>query len=138
MELLRQSFRPEFLNRIDEIIVFRSLTKSSSIQITRLLLDQVAADCGPRASSRSSPTRQSPTWERGLRPRVRRETSAARHSAAGRGRALADVARGELEPGDRVRVDQRDGRLNVDIDKGAAEAMEEVEEPESQPARVGQ
>ena len=27
MEELKKSFRPEFLNRIDEVIVFRSLTQ---------------------------------------------------------------------------------------------------------------
>src|ERR687892_1240545 len=42
MEVLRQSFRPELLNRIDEIIVFRSLDRAQLMQITRLLLDRVA------------------------------------------------------------------------------------------------
>ena len=41
MQLLRSHFRPEFLNRIDEIIVFRALTKEQVIQITELLLDRV-------------------------------------------------------------------------------------------------
>jgi hypothetical protein len=42
MDMLRQSFRPELLNRIDEIIVFRSLDRDQLMQITRLLLDRVA------------------------------------------------------------------------------------------------
>ena len=42
MEILRQSFRPELINRIDEIIVFRSLTGEQLVQITRLLLDRLA------------------------------------------------------------------------------------------------
>jgi ATP-dependent Clp protease ATP-binding subunit ClpC len=42
MELLRVHFRPEFLNRIDEIIVFRALTREQVVEITRLLLDRVA------------------------------------------------------------------------------------------------
>ena len=41
MELLRQSFRPELLNRIDEIIVFRALDREQLKQITRLLLAKV-------------------------------------------------------------------------------------------------
>ena len=41
MELLRQSFRPELLNRIDEIIVFRALDREQPKQITRLLLAKV-------------------------------------------------------------------------------------------------
>ena len=43
---------------------------------------------------------------------------------------------GALQPDDRVRVDYDDVQLTFDIDKGAAEAMEEVEEPEPQPAHV--
>ena len=39
-----------------------------------------------------------------------------------------------LQPDDRVRVDFDDVQLTFDIDKGAAEAMEEVEE--SEPAHV--
>ncbi len=38
---LKQYFRPEFLNRLDEIIVFRQLTKPEVTQIADLLLDQV-------------------------------------------------------------------------------------------------
>jgi ATP-dependent Clp protease ATP-binding subunit ClpC len=37
---LRESFRPEFLNRIDEIIVFRELDQAELRQITSLLLSQ--------------------------------------------------------------------------------------------------
>lgn len=36
---LREHFRPEFLNRLDEIIVFRRLTDDQLRQITVLLLD---------------------------------------------------------------------------------------------------
>jgi ATP-dependent Clp protease ATP-binding subunit ClpC len=42
MEILRQSFRPEFVNRIDEIIVFRALTDEQLIEITTLLLDRLS------------------------------------------------------------------------------------------------
>ncbi|POX43997.1 AAA family ATPase [Streptomyces sp. Ru71] len=37
---LREHFRPEFLNRIDEIVVFRQLTGDELRQITQLLLGQ--------------------------------------------------------------------------------------------------
>jgi ATP-dependent Clp protease ATP-binding subunit ClpC len=37
---LREHFRPEFLNRIDEIVVFRQLTEEQLRRITDLLLDQ--------------------------------------------------------------------------------------------------
>jgi ATP-dependent Clp protease ATP-binding subunit ClpC len=40
MARLRESFRPEFLNRIDEIIVFRHLDEAQLRQITSLLLEE--------------------------------------------------------------------------------------------------
>ncbi len=42
LTLLRQHFRPEFLNRVDEIIVFRALEKEQIAKITDLLLHRLA------------------------------------------------------------------------------------------------
>ncbi len=39
LEVLKKSFRPEFLNRIDEVVVFHSLTKDHIIDIARLQLE---------------------------------------------------------------------------------------------------
>jgi ATP-dependent Clp protease ATP-binding subunit ClpA len=41
MEELKQYFRPEFLNRLDEIIVFRQLTKSEVKSIADIMLKGV-------------------------------------------------------------------------------------------------
>ena len=38
MQLLKQSFRPEFLNRLDEIVFYRPLTKADLTQIVDLLI----------------------------------------------------------------------------------------------------
>ncbi|MBO6297061.1 MAG: ATP-dependent chaperone ClpB [Prevotella sp.] len=43
MEMLKQTIRPEFLNRIDETIVFKPLTKQQIADVVRLQLDGVAA-----------------------------------------------------------------------------------------------
>jgi len=40
-ELLKRTIRPEFLNRIDEIIMFKPLTRSEIVQIVRLQLDML-------------------------------------------------------------------------------------------------
>ena len=45
---VRQIFRPEFLNRVDEIIVFHALTEVEIDQIARLLLSQVCARLADR------------------------------------------------------------------------------------------
>jgi ATP-dependent Clp protease ATP-binding subunit ClpC len=41
LNVLRNAFRPEFLNRIDEIIVFHSLTQEQVKEITKLQLEKV-------------------------------------------------------------------------------------------------
>jgi ATP-dependent Clp protease ATP-binding subunit ClpC len=38
--LLKDSFRPEFLNRIDEIVIFRSLSRDDTKEITRRLVEK--------------------------------------------------------------------------------------------------
>ena len=43
MAELRQTFRPEFLNRIDDIIVFRSLTEEDIREVARRMLSTVSA-----------------------------------------------------------------------------------------------
>jgi len=43
MSELKKTFRPEFLNRVDEIIVFHPLTREEIGQIAQLMLDEVSA-----------------------------------------------------------------------------------------------
>ena len=41
-EALREQFKPEFLNRLDDIIIFRKLTKEEAAQICRKITDGLA------------------------------------------------------------------------------------------------
>jgi len=43
MERLRQTFRPEFLNRIDEVVIFQPLDLEQARAITRLQMNELAA-----------------------------------------------------------------------------------------------
>jgi ATP-dependent Clp protease ATP-binding subunit ClpE len=43
-DALKQAFRPEFLNRIDDIIVFSELSKSELSQIVDLMLGEVVQE----------------------------------------------------------------------------------------------
>ncbi|MFL5629390.1 MAG: AAA family ATPase [Ktedonobacteraceae bacterium] len=43
LERLRQTFRPEFLNRIDEIVIFHPLGQEQARAITRLQMNELAA-----------------------------------------------------------------------------------------------
>ena len=45
MEEVRRIFKPEFLNRIDETIVFRSLNKKDMKQIVTLMLKDLTDRC---------------------------------------------------------------------------------------------
>jgi ATP-dependent Clp protease ATP-binding subunit ClpA/CHAT domain-containing protein len=42
-ERLRQTFRPEFLNRIDEVVIFHPLTQEQARAITRLQMNELAS-----------------------------------------------------------------------------------------------
>jgi ATP-dependent Clp protease ATP-binding subunit ClpB len=48
MDALRSNFRPEFLNRIDEIIIFKPLSQDQIGQIVEIQLDQVNDRLGDR------------------------------------------------------------------------------------------
>ncbi|RKY66232.1 MAG: hypothetical protein DRP97_08270, partial [Candidatus Latescibacterota bacterium] len=52
MELLRQSFRPEFLNRLDDIIVFHTLSRSQIEEIVRMQVKLLAQRVEERAKVR--------------------------------------------------------------------------------------
>ncbi len=43
LERLRQTFRPEFLNRIDEVVIFHPLEMEQAQQITRLQMEELGA-----------------------------------------------------------------------------------------------
>ena len=42
MEEVKRIFKPEFLNRIDDIIVFQQLTKEEIVQIAQIMLNETA------------------------------------------------------------------------------------------------
>ena len=44
MTALKQTFRPEFLNRVDETIIFNELTKDELLQIVDLMLNEIATE----------------------------------------------------------------------------------------------
>ena len=50
-DALRKAFRPEFLNRIDDIIIFEPLTQEQILQIVDLMADEVAGRLAERGVS---------------------------------------------------------------------------------------
>ena len=86
---LKKVFRPEFLNRIDEVIVFHKLAKDEIKEIVDLMIEPRPRPRSPSTScSSSSPRRPRTCWSRraGTR-RWARGRCAARSSATSRTRS---------------------------------------------------
>ena len=104
MQRLRESFRPEFLNRIDEIIVFRHLDETQLRQITSLLLEETTRRLHAQAITVEFTT-EAIDWlaRRGFQPefgaRPLRRSAGGGHRLSGcctggRGRTGAETAAG--------------------------------------------
>ncbi|MDO5015848.1 MAG: AAA family ATPase [Eubacteriales bacterium] len=69
-EALRTTFRPEFLNRIDEIVIFNHLTKEDLRQIVSLMLKEVADSMAEQGYKLEvTPAAKDALAERGYDPR---------------------------------------------------------------------
>jgi ATP-dependent Clp protease ATP-binding subunit ClpC len=112
MRALRSTFRPEFLNRIDEVIIFNSLSKEDIAEIARLMLDDVAKRCREIGISLSfSPAVAELLAERGFdanwgaRP-LRRTVMRLVED-----RLSTDLLEGKFAAGDKVKADVKDGEI---------------------------
>jgi ATP-dependent Clp protease ATP-binding subunit ClpB len=110
MEALRQAFRPEFINRIDEIVIFDPLGKEQLERIVVLLLKsvekllaerQITLELTPAANELLLREGYDPTY--GARPLRRTIQRLIQDPLA------LQILEGAILPGDHVRVD-RDGK----------------------------
>jgi ATP-dependent Clp protease ATP-binding subunit ClpB len=111
-EQMREFFRPEFLNRIDEIVEFKPLTKEQLSEIVDLQLERLRARLADRgieleltddAKQVLADAGWDPTY--GARPLKRALQRMVENPLALR------LLEGEFSDGDTVRVDARDGEL---------------------------
>jgi len=111
-EQMREFFRPEFLNRIDEIVEFKPLTKEQLANIVELQLERLRARLADRgiqlelteeAKQVIADAGWDPTY--GARPLKRALQRMVENPLALR------LLEGEFADGDTVRVDARDGEL---------------------------
>jgi ATP-dependent Clp protease ATP-binding subunit ClpB len=112
MDAMRNSFRPEFLNRIDEIIIFHGLKKEQLGQIVKLLVERVSERLAEQkislqlteaASDFLAEVGYDPVY--GARPLKR---AVQRYLETAIAKALL---RGEFKAGDTIMVDIEDERL---------------------------
>ena len=128
MQILRRTLRPEFLNRIDEVIVFRALTREQISEIARLLLEHTTRRLRPQgievefteeavelvAEEGFDPEFGARPLRRTLQRRIDNELSRM-------------VLGGSLSPGDKVVVSVEEGRLAFEVFEGAATVVGEAE-----------
>ncbi|MBQ1908251.1 MAG: AAA family ATPase [Firmicutes bacterium] len=112
--LLKSSFRPEFLNRLDDIVFFKPLTKDDMESIVDIQLAGLAArlkerslalDVTPAAKRFIIDSSYDPLY--GARPLKRFIQSELETMLAG------EILKGELSAGSAIKVDAADGRLSV-------------------------
>ncbi len=120
MQIIRHQLRPEFVNRIDEIIIFRALSREQIADIARLLLEHTerrlrAQDVEVEFTDEAvvvlaeegfDPEFGARPLRRTIQRRVDNELS----------RMILD---GSLEPGDKVIVGAEEGRLDFEVVEGA-------------------
>jgi ATP-dependent Clp protease ATP-binding subunit ClpA len=135
---LREHFRPEFLNRVDEIIVFRPLDESQLSEIVGLLLEGVRARLADSGigleltdAARAHVAREGYDPQFGARP-LRRAIQRTIENPLAKAVLAAEFTRG-----DTVRVDLRDGSLVFEKSASApAASLESPAEPTPETADV--
>jgi len=121
MQIVRSHLRPEFVNRIDEIIVFGELTKEQIGEIARLLLDRTkrrlhAQDIEVEFTEEAVEFIAEEGFDPEFGARPLRRTIQRRVD----NELASMVLSGSLHPGDRVVVGARDGEITFEIVEGAA------------------
>ncbi len=113
---LKQTFRPEFLNRLDETVVFRQLNLPERRQITRNLLEGVSGRLAEQEIFLTVTdrvvdllTEQGYRKDYGARPLRRTIRSRVEDAIAGL------LLEGALRPGDTVTLDEENGEVQVSV-----------------------
>jgi ATP-dependent Clp protease ATP-binding subunit ClpC len=119
MSELKKSFRPEFLNRIDEIIVFHSLDEEHIAQIVSLMADDLRkrlkeqeVDFVLTDSAKKFLAKEGFDPAFGARP-LRRAIQ--KHIED---RLSEELLRGAIHKGDSLTIDEKDGELTVERTEG--------------------
>ena len=126
-EELKQYFRPEFLNRLDEIIVFRQLNREEVKEIAEIMLKEVFGRMGEKGitltvsdafKERLVEEGYNPAY--GARPLRRAVMRLLEDSLA------EEVLTGRIKDGDHAEVDMDENKKVVVRHKGRAEAQPEL------------
>ncbi len=112
MEELRRTFRPEFLNRVDEIIVFKPLTREQLKTIVDILMDRLRREIRGQGmeltltdAARDMLVREGYDPQYGARPLRRTIQRLVEDPLSD------DMLRGKFSAGDEITLDVRDAQL---------------------------
>ncbi|MEU3954613.1 AAA family ATPase, partial [Streptomyces achromogenes] len=127
---LREHFRPEFLNRIDEIVVFRQLTGDQLRRITELLLESTRRLLEGQGVSVEF-TRAAVDWlaERGYQPEYGARPLRRTIQREVDNQLSRLLLNGTVSEGGRVTVDVDDGRLDFRADQAAPHPSDTQDQP---------
>ncbi len=113
-KLLKQQFRPEFLNRLDEIVIFKPLQKTEIYSIIDILMrnlnerlkdQQMELVLTEQAKSFVADNAYDPTF--GARP-IKRFMQSEVETLVGK-----EIIKGNILPGQQITVDAKDGELII-------------------------
>ncbi len=133
-EALKNTFRPEFINRIDEIIIFEPLSVENVIEIVNLQVKDVQARLAEHGNLSIELTEAAQSWlaqqgydkDFGARP-LKRAIQRYVESALS-----IRLLKGEFKSGDRIRIDEENNELTFSRVESAPlpEPVEELAEQE--------
>jgi len=127
MDSLKEEFRPEFLNRIDDIIIFNHLTKEQIKEIVELELDKIEERLGRKGISitltekvKKILAKEGFDKELGARPLKRTIQKMVLNPLA------MKIVIGEVEEGDNIKVDTKKGEFTFEKIKKKKKAKKKV------------
>ncbi len=118
LNAIREIFRPEFLNRVDEIVVFEELSKEQLSQILEIMLEDVSKDMAAKSMAISFDEKaRAFLIEKGFDPKY-----GARPLRKTIQRHIEDelserFLSGQLSPGCVVEVSEKDGAIVMEVKK---------------------
>ena len=93
-QLVRQAFKPEFVNRLDDIVVFSALSEDELAEIVNLYIDRLSTTAGrPSPAAGGDSGCPGLAGRAGLRPDLRSAAAAQAHAARDRRQAGQGAAR---------------------------------------------
>ncbi|ANZ64160.1 ATP-dependent Clp protease ATP-binding subunit ClpC [Secundilactobacillus paracollinoides] len=129
-ETLKQAFRPEFLNRIDEIVIFHSLKKAELHQIVKLMAKQVVnriAEQGIRV--KITPAAIDVIANAGFDPEYGARPIRRALQTEIEDRLSESLLSGEIKAGNQVTLGARQGKITINVKDIKTKETKDASEP---------